>query len=114
MLKEEKEEIEKILREEIGHLEEQIHALEGKIAPISPDCSLGRLTRMEAMGEKAVNEQVLEQNRSRLIRLKNALGRIDRETFGHCIECDEAIPMERLRLRPESLRCMECEKVKEN
>jgi len=41
----------------------------------------------------------------------NALRRADREDFGRCIECDEPIAMERLRLRPESLRCIECARV---
>ena len=114
MRREEKEEIAGIVREEIARLEEQIPALEAKVSPIAPDCSLGRLTRMEAMGEKEVNERVLEQSRLRLTRLKNTLGRIDREGFGLCIECEEPIALERLRLRPESLRCMECEEAKED
>ena len=108
MREEEKEEIAGILGEEIARLEEQIPALEAKTAPISPDCSLGRLTRLEAMGEKAVNERVLEESRLRLVRLRNALKRVEREDFGHCIDCEESIGIERMRIRPESLRCIDC------
>ena len=69
---------------------------------------LGRLTRLEAMGEKQVNEAVLRENELRMSRLLNALRRLDSETFGLCIECEEPIGFERLRIRPESIRCIEC------
>ena len=108
MREEEKEEIVGILRADIARLEEQIPVLEAKTVPISPDCSLGRLTRLEAMGEKAVNERILEESRLRLLRLRNALKRVGREDFGHCIDCEEPIAIERLRVRPESLRCIDC------
>ena len=103
-----KEELKKIIREEILSLQSQIDTLREKIRPIAPDCSLGRLTRLEAMGEKQVNETVFRENELRLTRLKNALQRVDREEFGLCIECDEPIGFGRLKIRPESVRCIDC------
>ena len=87
---------------------EQITALEEKVKPIAPDCSLGRLTRLEAMGEQDVNNKILDESRVKLTRLKNALLRIDKEMFGFCIECEEEIGFGRMSIRPESVRCVEC------
>lgn len=104
----EREELKTLIEMELKSLEGQIEALREKIRPVAPDCSLGRLTRLEAMGEKQVNEAVLRESELRLIRLKNALLRLDREEFGLCIECEEPIGFERLKIRPESIRCIEC------
>ena len=93
---------------EINSLKNQICSLEAKTKPISPDCGLGRLTRLEAMGESHVNNKVLDESRLRLIRLKNALSRTDNEMFGICINCEEEIGMPRMSIRPESVRCVEC------
>jgi len=93
---------------DICNLEEQIETLKQKTKPISPDCGLGRLTRLEAMGESHVNHKVLDESRLRLTRLHNALSRIERETFGLCIDCEEEIGMGRMKIRPESVRCVAC------
>lgn len=98
---------EKILTD-ITALEEQISALKEKTKPISPDCGLGRLTRLEAMGESHVNHTILDESKLRLTRLKNALSRIDSPMFGVCIECEESIGIGRMDIRPESVRCVEC------
>ena len=82
--------------------------LKEKVKPIAPDCSLGRLTRLEAMGEQHVNNKVLDESQIRHTRLKNALLRIDKPMFGICIECEENIGIGRMSIRPESVRCVEC------
>ena len=108
MTQHEKETIKKKIEEDINLLKEQIVILEEKVKPISPDCGLGRLTRLEAMGEQHVNNKVLDEARVRLTRLNNALQRIDKPMFGICIECEEGIGFGRMSIRPESVRCVEC------
>jgi len=103
-----KEEIQHQIQKELTALDEQIALLVEKAKPIAPDCSLGRLTRMEAMNEQEVNQRILEENHLRQTRLRNALSRVDSEMFGICIECEEAIGFERMRIRPESVRCIAC------
>jgi len=93
---------------DIKTLDEQIKTLKEKVKPIAPDCGLGKLTRLEAMGEQDVNNKVLDESRLRLTRLKNALQRIDKPMFGICIECEEEIGFGRMSIRPESVRCVEC------
>jgi len=108
MTTKEKSDIKNKIETDIAGLNEQIPTLEEKVKPISPDCGLGRLTRLEAMGEQDVNNKILDESRVRLTRLKNALQRIDKPMFGICIECEESIGTGRMSVRPESVRCVEC------
>lgn len=108
MTQTQKEEIKQQIRRELSALDEQIALLVEKAKPIAPDCSLGRLTRMEAMNEQEVSQRILDEALLRQTRLRNALGRIDSEMFGLCIECEEPIGVERMRVRPESVRCVAC------
>jgi len=104
----EKNEIQIIVQDELTDIKKQIAQLEEKAKPIAPDCSLGRLTRMEAMAEQEVSQKILDESTLRLTRLTNALSRIDSEMFGICIECEEAIGYARMEVRPESVRCVAC------
>jgi len=108
MNKQEKQNIKNKIEEDIMQLQKQMKDLEEKVKPISPDCGIGRLTRLEAMGEQHVNNKVLDKARIRLTRLNNALQRIATPMFGICIECEENIGMGRMSVRPESVRCVEC------
>lgn len=104
----EKDSIKEKIGQDLIHLKEQIKILTEKVKPIAPDCSLGRLTRLEAMGEQHVNNKILDESKIRLTRLNNALLRIDKPMFGICIECEEKIGFGRMSIRPESVRCVEC------
>jgi len=108
MTQKEKDTIKEKILQEIASLKIQIESLQEKAKPIAPDCSLGRLTRMEAMGEQQVNQKILDESKRRLTRLKNSLLRIDKPMFGICIECEEPIGTERMKIRPESVRCVAC------
>ena len=108
MTEEETNNIKALIETNIQTLKEQIAILEEKVKPIAPDCSLGRLTRLEAMGEQHVNNKILDESKLRLSRLTNALLRVDKPMFGICIECEEPIGIGRMSIRPESVRCVEC------
>lgn len=75
---------------------------------IAPSVSLGRVTRMEALGEKAVQEHVQRLNQKRIIRLEHALDRIEAGTYGFCPVCNEEISAERLSSVPEAVMCIRC------
>ena len=103
-------------REELRHkMLEYIEQLKVEIAshkeaskPVEPDVAIGRLTRMDAIGAKNISEAAMRAAQSRLIRLENSLRRIDSDEFGLCIDCDEPIPIKRMMLLPESVRCVRC------
>ncbi len=89
-------------------LEKEIVDLEELCKPIAPDCCLGDLGRFEAMHDQENSERTLHEARIRLNRLNYALGKIDKEDYGICEECEEDIPVGRLMIVPESTRCVNC------
>jgi len=97
----------KILKD-IEFLHVEIKDLKEKTKPIAPDCSLGRLTRMEMIGEQQVHEHALHEAQIRLNKLEYALRKVDSEDYGICMECEENIPFNRLLLVPESSFCISC------
>ncbi len=93
---------------ELEQTEKDVERLEELTAPIPPDNAIGRLTRMDAINNRSVNEAALDAALLKLSRLHKALGRIDNGTFGSCVSCNSAISPQRLNLMPEADRCMKC------
>ncbi|MBW1898243.1 MAG: TraR/DksA C4-type zinc finger protein [Deltaproteobacteria bacterium] len=96
------------MREKIIILKEDILSYHKLTRPISPDNAIGRLTRMEAISSKSINEEVLRKTKSTLSRLESALNMIDDPDFGLCKKCEEQIPIARLMIIPETYFCVEC------
>lgn len=104
----EKEELRKKIISAIPATEKDITALAKLTKPIAPDNAIGRLSRMEAIGTKGVNEAALSSARQKLVKLKYALANIDNPDFGICMDCGELIPLGRIMIMPESNLCVEC------
>ena len=102
------QEIKTKINEYIVHLKTEIISLEEKTKPITPDCSLGRLTRQEMIQEQQVNEHALHESKIRLNKLNYAAVKVTKEDYGICMECEEDILFERLLLVPESSHCVSC------
>ena len=104
----EKQEIKERIEAAIVGVEKDIASLEELTKPISPDNAIGRLSRMEAIGSKSINEANLASARTKFAKLKFALAGIDLEDFGICLECGEPIPIARIMIVPESKFCVSC------
>ena len=76
--------------------------------PIAPDNAIGRLTRMEAINAKSINDANIRTAKIRLMNLEKALERINDPDFGICQICKKQIPLKRLMLVPESNACVQC------
>jgi DnaK suppressor protein len=113
LLKKEKESLENQIREKIDVLKEDILSYQNLIRPISPDNAIGRITRMEAISSKSINEEALRKAESTLFQLESALNMIDDSDFGLCKECEEPIPIARLMVIPETYFCVECASKKD-
>jgi DnaK suppressor protein len=50
----------------------------------------------------------IEQARTRVHQLDEALARMDEGTYGQCAECGQPIQEERLEVRPLSVTCVDC------
>ena len=94
--------------EAIESVQKDIESLKVLTRPVSPDNAIGRLTRMEAIQSKSINEAALRAARVKLERLKTARDRTDDPDFGYCDRCDEPIPVKRILLIPETTRCVNC------
>ena len=96
------------IQKKILEMEDEIIRLEDMTQPISPENSLGRVSRMDAINNKSVAEASLRSVRRRYEKLKDAITKIDEEGFGDCVRCKKPIPMARLMFMPESTKCVRC------
>jgi len=101
-------ELKKSIQEELKTLESEISELLTLLAPIKKDCSLDTVAHQSLKQEQNINIQRYEKTRKRVIKLQNALIKIDTQEYGVCQECEEDIPIERLKIMPESLYCVAC------
>ena len=104
----EKEKLATKIREKIETVKKDIISYAELTQPVAPDDAIGRLTRMDAIGNKSINEAALREAQNTLVKLERALKLIDRPGFGLCRECEEPIPLARLMVLPESDMCVEC------
>lgn len=99
-----KESIEKSIKE----TKKDISNLKELTKPISPENAIGRVSRMDAINNKSVNEAALRSAINKLNLLDSALQRINDKDFGLCIRCKNEIPIQRILLMPQSNRCVHC------
>jgi RNA polymerase-binding transcription factor len=93
---------------EIEILDVKIAELKEVTKPIAPENAIGRISRMDAINNKSVNEAALRTAENKLIKLTMALEKIDEPNFGNCIRCSQPIPEGRLMIMPESTKCVSC------
>ncbi len=93
---------------QIDELKLKIDELKDLTKPISPENAIGRISRMDAINNKSVNEAALRASKEKFKRLENALKNIDKPEFGHCIICQQQIPSGRILIMPESVKCVHC------
>lgn len=92
----------------ITTIKEEMIILESASQPIAPDDSIGRLTRMEAIQAKSVNETLIKTKKLKLTKLEHALKRIAADTYGICPKCEDEIDESRLDILPETPLCIDC------
>lgn len=76
---------------------------------ILDQCSVGRLSRMDALQQQAMAAGWKETLRREKRRLEAARIRIGEGSFGVCCRCDEPIPRDRLEADPGTPFCAECQ-----
>ena len=100
--------IKKIIQEEIKKLQDEIVAIEKQLKPIKKDCSLDNIAHQTLKRDQDINIKRYEEANKRVTKLLQSYTDIDRENYGICMECDEDINIERLKLIPESKYCVDC------
>lgn len=105
---EQKKEIRQIINDKIGETRKEIKELEELTKPIAPDNAIGRLSRMDAINNKTINDAALREQKSRLQKLDRALTKLDEGNYGKCIKCGEEISFGRLKFMPWTSKCVKC------
>lgn len=102
----------KKLKEKIISLIEEceiaIQLMDESTKPITPENSIGRLSRMDAINSKGVADAAKSNKKKRLAQLKVALSKIEDPQFGNCANCGNTIQEARLMYMPESVYCVRC------
>ena len=98
-----------ILRTLQTELQDQSGATEEARKPVELDQqAVGRLSRMDALQEQAMQFETERRRQQTLSRIEAALKRIDEDEFGYCIACGEAIDIRRLENDPTLATCVKC------
>lgn len=75
---------------------------------------MGRVSRIDAIQQQnmAAANRAIQQKR--LKGIVSALELMDQGDYGHCLECDEPIGFERLKVKPEARLCIACQSKAES
>lgn len=92
----------------LADLEERIAEYRELTKPIPPSEAIGRVSRMDAINNRSVNEAALRQLEKELDQLDKAMTRMRDEKYGKCMACGDDIPPGRLMLMPGATRCVRC------
>ena len=103
-----KTQVKTTILEEISKTETSIEHYKELTKPIAPNDAIGRVSRMDAINNKTINEASLRQSKAKLQKLNIVLSKIDDDDFGVCLKCKQNIPIGRIMIRPESLFCVNC------
>lgn len=98
------------VKAEIEELEHTIIMYKNMTNPIAPDNAIGRVSRMDAINNKSVNDAALREAEQRYKKMILVLDKVDDVNFGICRSCHQPIPEGRLMIRPESILCVKCAK----
>lgn len=69
---------------------------------------IGRLSRMDAMQQQAMEDETHRRREREFEKTKAALGRIEEGDYGYCSACDEPIAAKRLENDPAAMMCIDC------
>lgn len=100
--------LEEKIKKQLSQLKTDIADLEEEVKPIAPENAIGRISRMDAINNKSVNEAALRKAKLRFNLLENALKEIKGPEFGICKRCGKAIQVGRLFLQPQTKSCISC------
>ena len=96
------------IKEEMRITQDKISKYSELCKPISPENSIGRISRMDAINNKSVVESALRKSKEKMSQLKAMQNNISNSDFGNCKKCKKEIPFGRLMLQPHSKFCVIC------
>jgi DnaK suppressor protein len=103
-----KKEIKSIIIRKIKTMELEMENLKLLAQPIEPENSIGRISRMDAINNKSINDRMLRKAQEKLKYLKLNLKSLENNDFGFCMKCKKQININRIKLIPETRKCINC------
>lgn len=108
MTEKQRAELKSVIEKRISDTHREIETLKELTKPVAPDNAIGRLSRMDAINNKTINEAALRENLKKLQKLERAKENVGDESFGMCGRCGEEIAFGRLQFMPWTTRCVNC------
>ena len=87
---------------------EALNASKDSANVVELDTAIGRLSRMDAMQNQQMALELRRRQENQLLRIKNALKRMDQGRYGLCGKCKQPIAEERLEISPDTVVCVRC------
>ena len=102
------EQIRQELQRSLARLERSMRSNGASRTPDLDQSAVGRLSRIEALQNQGMTQNLHERERLQLEQVLKALERIEDGTFGYCADRRAPIRFERLLVFPETLNCAAC------
>ncbi len=106
---EELEELRSLIEKTLAEVEASLEDARDDAKPVNLDLEIGRVSRVDALQQQQFAVARRGELETRQKQLRSALSRIQAGSFGECLRCEEPIGLRRLRVRPESTQCRECQ-----
>ena len=103
------QELGRALEELRGKIEQMLEITRDGTRAVDLDEPIGRLTRMDAIQQQGLSAAARSSHDLRLRQVLQSLNSIKRGDYGDCRRCQEPIGYPRLKARPESPYCLECQ-----
>lgn len=108
MTESDKQQLRKIIEKNLARTQDRLDFYKDLSQPVAPDDAIGRVSRMDAINNKSINEAALQKAKKKLDALQIALQNLNDKDFGKCVKCDTQIEYNRLLAMPEILYCKNC------
>jgi DnaK suppressor protein len=102
-------ELKALLEEQKLQHEELLDRTREGARPVALDEPIGRLTRMDAMQQQSMTAANRRAHEERLSMVHRALAAMKKGEYGECHRCEELIAYARLKARPETILCLNCQ-----
>ncbi len=96
------------IEKRIHEIEKALHQDDEDTKPVSPDVSIGRLSRLDSMQQQQMALAQQRRMQEEGERLRNALKRMDDGNYGICALCRQPIQEARLEAMPDTVVCVNC------
>lgn len=108
------DELHKDLTKEKARLEQVLKISKEGAKPVDLDEPIGRLSRMDAIQQQQMTKANRAAYERKLRLIDAALRTMESDEYGYCRSCEEPVGYRRLKARPETPFCLECQDARES